>query len=161
MFDEIEDAQNIATVYSSVEEQFNEPVKESKVHSKRKCAIIIVIIVLICSAIVFFAVNGINKANVKKALTKEWRALDKSGTIIKVLDISDDEIKYRLETGYSYLDTTLRTYEWKPAGKNKIKIKVLDDYEIFTIEFDTEKKVLKISPAVTCSDSSETWYDID
>ena len=104
--------------------------------------------------------NGINQANLKKALVNEWYDVD--GSIIKVLDIDDDEMEYRLETGYRWMDTSLGTYDWKPVSGNKIKIKRFGDkYETFTVELNDDKDVLKISPAITSTDSSETWYHLD
>ena len=71
-------------------------------------------------------------------------------------------MEYRLETGYRWMDTSLGTYEWKPISGNKIKIKRFGDkFETFTVELNDDKDVLKISPAITSTDSSETWYHID
>lgn len=118
------------------------------------------IAVIVCVIAIAFIVNGINRANLKKALVKEWYDVD--GSIIKVLDIDDDEMEYRLETGYRWMDTSLGTYEWKPVGGNKIKIKRFGDkYETYTVELNDNKDVLKISPAITSTASSETWYHID
>ncbi|MEG1525887.1 MAG: hypothetical protein RR475_12885, partial [Clostridia bacterium] len=99
-------------------------------------------------------------ANLKKAIVKEW--YDTDGTIIKVLEIDDDEIEYRLETGYSWMGTTLGSYDWKVISGNKIKInRFADDSTIFTIELNEDKNILKVTPAITSTDASETWYHID
>lgn len=114
----------------------------------------------LCIVAVFLVVNGIGKANLKKALVKEWYALEDS--IIKVLDIEDDKIEYRLETGYSWLDTSLGSYDWKVISGNKIKVNRFgDEYETYTIELNDDRNVLTISPAFTSTDDSETWYYID
>ena len=102
----------------------------------------------------------ISKANLKKDLVRDWKALDES--IIKVLDISDDTIDYRLETGYAWMDTSVAKYDWKPVSGNQIEITRFGDHkEIFTIEFNKDKTALTISPAITSSDKKETWYYID
>ena len=114
----------------------------------------------LCIVAVFLVVNGIGKANLKKALVKEWYALD--DPIIKVLDIENDEIEYRLETGYSWLDTSLGSYDWKVISSNKIKVnRFRDEYEIYTIELNSEQNILTIYPAFTSTNDSETWYYID
>ena len=67
-----------------------------------------------------------------------------------------------VETGYSWMDMSMGTYDWKPAGKNKIKIKMYQDkYETYTIEFNDDKTSFKISPAITSVDDNEQWYHID
>ncbi len=115
---------------------------------------------VVCIIGIVLVVRENGKANLKKDLVKTWYASGES--IIKVLDISDDEVEYRLETGYSWMDTTLGTYEWKVISKNKIEMKHSGgSSETYTVELNDDKDVLKISPAITSVDSSETWYYID
>lgn len=132
-----------------------------KIPKKAKIGIVAVVCVaVVCVVVLFLIVNAVNRASLKKVLTKEWYYTD--GTIIKVLDIDDDEMEYRLETGYSWMDTSMDTYKWKPVGRNKIKINIYkDSYETFTIEFNDDKTSFKISPAITSTDDSERWYHID
>lgn len=156
--DLIEKVEGQAIVYASQKE--TEAATEPKSIKKIPKTILIGIAAVICVIVVAFIINGVNKANLKKELVKKWYDVD--GSIIKVLDIDEDKIEYRLETGYSWLDTSLGTYEWKPISGNKIKIKRFNDkYETYTIELNDDKDVLKISPAITSTDSSETWYHID
>ncbi|WP_434311246.1 zinc-ribbon domain-containing protein [Hominifimenecus sp. rT4P-3] len=147
-----------AVVYASQkEEEIPEQAKSIKKIPKKA---LIGMVAVACVIVVVFVISGINKANLKKALVKEWYDVD--GSILKVLDIDEDEMEYRLETGYSWIDRSLGTYEWKPVGKNQIKIKQFGDkYETFTIELNDDKDVLKISPAITSTASSEIWYHID
>ena len=153
-----EESKGQQIVYASQKEL--EPTAGSKVVKKASKKIIFGIVAVVCIAVITLAINGISKANLKKALVKEWCDVD--GSIIKVLDIDSDEMEYRLETGYSWMDTTLGTYDWKPISKNKIKIKRFGDkYEVYTVELNADKDVLKISPAITSTDDSETWYHID
>lgn len=71
-------------------------------------------------------------------------------------------MQYRLETGYRWMDTTLDTYDWKVVSGNKTKIKRSGNkYKTYTIKLNDDKDVLKISPAITSTDSSETWYHVD
>lgn len=155
----IEEEKEQAIVYASQKEP--EGVSEqARTHKKLPKGVLVSIVTIVCVIAIVFIINGINQANLKKALVKEWYDVD--GSIIKVLDIDDNEMEYRLETGYRWMDTSLGTYDWKPVSGNKIKIKrVGDKYETFTVELNDDKDVLKISPAITSTDSSETWYYLD
>lgn len=128
---------------------------------KSKKPLLFLAALVICAAAIFVAVNYIGRANLKKALTKEWFALENS--IIKVLDIGEDSMEYRLETGISWLDTTVGTYDWMPVSHNKIKVSMYGgEYELHTIEFTTdEKDVITITPAITSTDDLELWVSLD
>lgn len=141
-----------AVVYAS---QGSDPAPKKM---NKKTALIIGICA--CVVAVFLIVSSTGKASLKKALEKDWYALD--GSLIQVLDIDDDEIVYRLETGYSWLDTTVATYDWKPISRNKIKVnRVSGVDETFTIEMNDDKTIFTVTPALTSLDDSETWYHLD
>ena len=54
-----------------------------------------------------------------------------------MLDFSEKEVEYRLETGYAWMDTSLATYDYKVISGNKIKVlRYGDDLETFSIEFN-------------------------
>ena len=110
--------------------------------------------------VIIVAVLGIQKNNLKKELQKDW--LDTDGTILKVLEFSDDEVEYRLETGYGWMDTTLFTEKYKVVSGNKIKVQMFgEDWETYAIEFNDDKTVMTIYPAMTSTDESENWYYLD
>lgn len=157
-FDSLNNGQTV--VYASQNIENAEEITQEPFYKKLPKQVYIMGAVVVCIVIIFLGVNAANRANLKKALVKEWYDMD--GSIVKVLDIGDDKIEYRLETGYSWIDTSLGTYDWKPSGKNKIKIKrYKDKYETFTIEFNDDKTSFKISPAISSGDDSEHWYHID
>ncbi len=109
---------------------------------------------------VFLGVNETGKASLKKELLRDWVYTD--GSILKVLDFSDDEVEYRLETGYSWMDTTLGTYDYKIVSRNKIKIKMYGDkYNTYTIEFNDDRNMITVTPAITSTDSEENWFNFD
>lgn len=111
-------------------------------------------------SVIIMVVFGIQKNNLKKELQKDW--LDTDGTILKVLEFSDDEVEYRLETGYGWLDTTLFTEKYKVVSGNKIKVQMFgENWETYAIEFNDDKTVMTIFPAMTSTDESENWYYID
>lgn len=154
-----EEASEQAVVYASQkceESIFGDATTAQRKSSKKAIGIIAI---GLCIVAIFLIVSGIGKANLKKALVKEWYALEDS--IIKVLDIEDDEIEYCLETGYSWLNTTIGSYDWKVVSGSKIKIKMYGEYKTYKIELNDDKDVLTVTPAITSTDSSETWYHID
>ena len=70
--------------------------------------------------------------------------------------------QYRLETGYGWLDTTVFTEKYKVVSRNKIKVQMFgENWETYAIEFNDDKTVMTISPAMTSTDESENWYYID
>lgn len=147
-----------AIVYAS-QKSVDEPILVLPAKKPPK-KIFIISGIIVCVIVIFLIINSISKANLKNAIVKEWYDVD--GSIIKVLDIDDNEIEYRLETGYSWMNTTLGSYDWKIVSGSKIKIKIYSDkYKTYRIEFNSNKNVLKITPAITSTDLSETWYHID
>lgn len=147
-----------AVVYASQNAEMSDVTENTQKKTRKK--LIVSCVAAICVIAIFFIVRETGKANLRKDLVKEWCAT--SDSIIKVLDISEDEIEYRLETGYRWMDTTLGTYEWKVVSRNKIEMKHSGgSSETYTIELNEDKDVLRISPAVTSTDSSETWFYID
>jgi len=116
--------------------------------------------IIIAVVIVFLIISGVQKSALKTQLQKDW--IDTDGTILKILEFSDSEVEYRLETGYSWMNTTVFTNDYKLVSGSKIKINMYgDDYETYTIEFNDDKTIMTISPAVTSTDRSEKWYNID
>lgn len=123
-------------------------------------ALVIVSALALCAIVIYLAASGISKAKLKEKLIREWRSID--GSIIKVLDIDDNKIEYRLETGYRWLNTSLGSYEWKVVNSRQIKIKRWgDSYETYTIELNNTKNVLTVTPAITSTKPVEVWYYIN
>ncbi len=148
-----------AIVYSSA--KMNDMAIERKI-TKRKISKKVIWIISIIFAVlaVLFTVNEIQKSHLKNELLRDWKDVDDS--IIKVLDFSNDEVEYKLETGYSWMDSTLGTYDYKIISGNKIKIKRFGkDYDTFTIEFNDDKSMITVTPAITSTDASETWFNFD
>ena len=134
-----------------------ESFSENRQRSRKTASIVGI---AICIALLLsIAVTIGNTYRIKKVLVREWYALDDS--IIKVLDIRDEEMEYRLETGISWLNTTVATFDWKPGFGNEIKIKLVGEYSTYRIKLNDEGNVLIVYPAITSPDSYETWYYID
>lgn len=131
---------------------------------KNKKKILFGVIGVISVLAIFVIVNSIQALNLKKELMRDWYKVEGEGgsSILCILDFSDKEIEYRLETGYAWLDTTVATYDYKVFGKNKIKVlRYGDEWETITIEFNEEKSVMTVSPALTSVDDTEIWVNID
>lgn len=154
---EIHDTQTV--VYAS---QKDFEAHKNDTPNKKKYSKIIMCIVggIAILVVIVMAILGIQKENLKKELQNEW--LDTDGTILKILEFSEDEVEYRLETGYSWMNTTLFTEDYKVISGNKIKVQRFgDEWETYTIEFNDDKTIMTISPAITSTDSSEKWYNLD
>ena len=131
--------------------------KYKKIIGIAAAAVIIVLIVL-------FAVNTVQRTNLKKELLRDWCKVEgeKDSYILCVLDFSEKEVEYRLETGYAWMDTSLATYDYKVISGNKIKVlRYGDDWETFAIEFNDEKTIMITTPALTSTDAREVWVNLD
>lgn len=156
---DLEEHDQQAVVYASQKEIESTSMKEpnEKTLSKNMVRILSGVAVLV---VIIAAVLGVQKSNLKKELQKNW--LDTDGTILKILEFSDNEVEYRLETGYSWMDRTLFTEKYKVVSGNKIKVQMFGDtWETYTIKFNDEKTVMTISPAMTSTDDFENWYYLD
>ena len=109
----------------------------------------------------FFGVHASGVSALKKELLRDWSKLNgEDGVYIRsILDFSDDEIEYRIETDYSWLDRTIGTFDYKVTGKNKFKAKSsVGSWESYTVEFDDDKSMMIVSPALTSVDREEYWF---
>lgn len=130
------------------------PSKEKKSPPKKLWAILAVVAVALA-----FTIHAVQTANLKATLMKEW--YDTDGTILKVLEFDDDEAEYRLETGYRWMDTTLFCEKYKVVSGHTFKIQRFgDEWETYKVEFNDDKTVMTVSPAITSVDASEKWYDL-
>ena len=78
-----------------------------------------------------------------------------------ILDFSEDEIEYRVETGYFWLDTTIGTLEYKVIGGNTIKVKQYEKWKKITVKFNDDKTMMTLTPALTNVDDKEEWFNFD
>lgn len=140
------------------------PVEDPGSCKKKKKKIGKVVAVVIAVALVLFVVNAIQAFGLKKELMRDWETIDGDGDaeILKILDFSDDEIEYSLETGYAWLDCTVATFEYKVISRNKMKVNRFgDSWETITVEFSDDKVVMTVSPALTSVDVDEQWFNFD
>lgn len=133
----------------------NSPVKKGKLFPK----ILILVAVVTIVVVLVLAIYLWQITTLKKTIAKEWYALNDS--IVKVLEFDDDKVEYRLETGYRWLDTTLFKESYKVNSGTSISIQRFSDkWSTYTVQFNEEKTIMTVTPAITSTDASEQWYDI-
>lgn len=140
---------------------------QSKMTAKKKI-IVIVAVCLIAILGIFFIINEIGKANLKKQLMRDWQSVEVEGITYytRELDFSDDEIEYNFDifyvddtmATYNY-DDTIATYNYSVISRNKFKID--DEDTIYTVEFSDDKIMMTVTPALTSADSFENWFHFD
>lgn len=103
------------------------------------------------------------KEELKQELKRDWEFIDgdDDSYIVCILDFSENEIEYRVETGFAWMDTTLATFDYKVVSGNKIKVKRYGNEETFTIEFNDDKSMMTVRPALTSVDDVEYWFNFD
>ena len=154
----LENGEPIEVTSNKATEEQEEPQTTLVVKKSSKTATYLGIAV--CAVLVILiAVYSVSIASLKKNFAKDWYVLDDS--IIKVLDISGDEIEYRLETGYEWLNMTAAVFDWKPAFGNKVKIRLGDTQRTYRVQFNKDKDVMTLYPALTEASAFETWYHIE
>lgn len=124
----------------------------------KKKSFIIICCTLIVFIGIFFGVNTIGKHNLEKSLLNDWSRVETgdSGTLYQLqLDFSSDKIEYKFISSYSWLNTTISTYDYKVVSPNKIKVKD----KIYKIDFNDKKTMMTITPALTSTDNEESWYN--
>ena len=141
-----------------------QPAQAPGFWQKNKKKIIIAAAAVAVVVLVFVIVNAVQASNLKKELERGWCKVEgeEGAYILCVLDFSEDEIEYRLETGYAWMDTTVATYDYKVISGNKIKVlRYGDDWETIRVELSDDKKAMIVSPALTSTDNEEIWVNID
>lgn len=151
---------------TKIEENQPTPESDSKISflAKHKKKIFSIVGAIVTVFLIVFVVNSIQASNLKKQLMRDWEKVegDKGSYIICILDFSDDEIEYRVETGYRWMDTTIATYDYKVVSGNKIKVNRFgNDWETVEIEFNDDKTMMTVTPALTSVDDEEQWFHID
>lgn len=136
------------------------PASESEAKprgTKKNIAIIAACAVLVVG--VWLIVNQARKANLREQLMRDWSRVENSnGTYYTLeLDFSDDSIEYNFDS--YFIDRTIETYSYEVISGNRIRI---DDRDtLYTIEFNDDKTMMTITPAITSSDASENWFHHD
>lgn len=119
---------------------------------------IIPCMVVIVAIIIFLIIFNMGKSNLSSNLLRDWTRVetgDSGSTYELELDFSKDKIEYNFISGYSWLNSTIADYEYKVISPSKIKIKD----KTYKIEFNDDKTMMTITPALTSTDDSENWFN--
>lgn len=122
--------------------------------------ILIPCIFVISVIIIYLIIFNIGKNNLKNDLLKNWYRVEvgEAGSLYELkLEFSKDKVDYKFITSYSWLNTTIASFNYKVISFNQIRAKD----KTYKIEFNKDKSMFKVTPALTSTDSSETWYNFD
>lgn len=128
-------------------------------HSKNKKIIIIISIILLIVLIVIGYLH-FEKQELKKMLLKDWERVEEGsyGSYYTLeLDFSETTIEYNFNSTYSWLDTTLKKYNYKIINSHQLEI----DNETYEIEFNEDKTMMIMTPSLTDSNTKEYWFNIN
>ena len=132
-------------------------LNEKNVKKGKKKIIAIIASCMVVVLVACFIINGIAKTNLKKELMRDWENVEgSSGSYYTLkLDFSEDKIKYIFDSYYIY--DTIATYKYTVISGNKFKIDGEDT--VYSVEFNKDKTMMTIRPALTSSDSVEYWFN--
>lgn len=121
--------------------------------------IIIVAIAIIVGIGIWLIISTTAKANLKEQLLRDWtRVESESGTYYTLgLDFYNDKFKYTFES--LYFDEVIATFSYEIISGNEIRID--NRSTTYTIEFNDDKTMMIVTPAITSVDSKEYWYNFD
>lgn len=135
-----------------------QPKTQTKMTGRKK-TVAIIAVCLVAVLGVWVLINEIGKANLKKELMRDWETVEVDGGSYYSLelDFSDDEIEYNFES--FYIDDTIATYKYTVISGNQFKVDGRDT--VYTVEFNDDKTMMTITPALTSTDASEYWFHFD
>ena len=125
---------------------------------KQKNIVIFSVIILI--ALTIMGYSYYQKQELKKQLLKDWERVERASSdnyYTLKLDFSETTIQYKFDSIYYWLDSTLMTYDYKIINSRKIKI----NNQIYEIEFNEDKTMMTITPSLTDSDTSKSWFNFN
>ncbi len=142
-------------------ESIKEPIKVTKKASKNSSKLILLIVggvsLLAIVGIVFLIIFFNSKKELEAQLLRDWSRVEYSDSTYYTLelDFTNSTIEYNFISTYSFLNTTIETYDYEVISGNKI---LVDGYREFTIELNDDKTMMTMTPAITNTDSLEFWY---
>lgn len=124
----------------------------------RKIVIIASICVIIIASLWLISIQSA-KDSLQKQLKRDWSRVESEGGTYYTLelDFSEDEIEYNFDS--FYFDSNIANYKYEVVSGNQIRID--GESELYTIEFNSDKTMMTITPALTSSDSSEHWFHFE
>ncbi len=129
-------------------------------NNSKKTIMIAIIFIFILILISIIGYLYIGKQELKKTLLKDWQRVEKgsSGVYYTLeLDFSETTIKYNFNSIYSWMDSTIKKYNYIIINSHQIEI----DNKKYEIEFNNDKSMMTITPSLTDSKTSENWFNHD
>lgn len=128
---------------------------------RRKLLLIISLIVLgvaVIGTAVYYIVFSMNCNLLHQQLQLDWSRVEEGDTgsyYTLVLDFSEDKIKYNFES--YFLNKNISTMKYEVVAPDQIKV----NGQTHTVTFSKDKTVMTVTPALTSTDSSESWFNLD
>ncbi len=118
---------------------------------------ILALIIVIVSA--FLISGNMGKKKLQKELLKDWERVENSGKTYYtlVLDFDDDEIDYLFDS--TYVDKEIASYDYKVVSSDEIYVEELR--KTIKIKFNKDKTMMTFTPALTSTEKSENWFNLD
>ncbi len=138
------------------------------VQTKKKFpfAVVIPIVIFLAVAVVaaIFITNSVGKNSLHDELMRDWSRteVDNDSYFTLELDFSEDECEYKFES--YFFDETLSTFDYEIVSPDTVIFYYDGNHsngKEVTIEFDDEKEMMTMTPAITSTDSCEYWYNFD
>lgn len=124
--------------------------------NKTKKLWIFLLLIPIAALVIFLIIFNIGKMNLKNLLLKDWSRVEGEGSSLYVLelDFSNNEFDYNFKGIFT--KDTIATFQYKVISPNSIKINGRN--EVYKIEFNKDKTMMTVKPAITSTDSFEYWF---
>jgi len=130
---------------------------------KTNNGLVILIVLLLFGAMIYgvYYTTGVN--SLKSQLLRDWSRIETSDTNSDVmfelmLDFDSDQYQYIFNGGFLY--DVISTDTYRVISPNKIIVNEGTIYESeHTIEFDSDKEMMIVTPALTSTDSTEYWFN--
>lgn len=117
---------------------------------------IVVVVILVIAAVV---VTSAQKAKLNDLLERTWVSVEDS--IILVLEFDGEQVEYRLESTFSFLDQTLYVYDYEVMWGNKYKVNWNGEWKNYTVDYEKGDNSIKIIPSMISSDPYDIWIDYE
>ncbi len=145
----------------TVKEVIETPI-ETKPKKKPIAVIIAISAVLTCAVLgvaIWLTVSAVGKENLRNELMRDWSRVeeDNGSYYTLVLDFSEDEIEYDFDS--LYVDTNIATYKYTVVSSNQFKVDGRST--VYTVEFNDDKEMMTVTPALTSTDDYEYWFNFN
>lgn len=129
---------------------------------KKSNVLQIIIIILVVIALGGCSFVLMQTMSLKQQLMRGWsRAMEDDGVYYTVsLEFNEDTVDYNFSS--SLINDTIYTFEYKVVGNRLLtRFDENSDWRSHEVEFDDDKTMMIVYPAITSADSTEDWFNFD